>query len=118
MRLVIQPGSEDGNPEIGTRGVVQIQDGTSNTVLIAERTGSTASCSADPGTGTQVLDSMSLLFRDPRSGDIVEFLVQPVDAPAPVPGTFEVVMRSGDDVWMGEITVRQPVPPDREHDRR
>ena len=118
FRLVVEPSNEEGDNGIGTRGVAKISDGTSNTVLIAESPGSTANCSMDPDTGMQVLDRMSLLFRDPQSGDAVEFLVQPADALAPIPGTFAVLIRAGDDVWTGEMTVRQPGPPAREHDRR
>jgi hypothetical protein len=94
---------------IGTRGVLQIRDGTSNTILIAESTG-TASCSQDRDSGQWTLDSLTLLFRDPRTGQVVPVIIVVLDEIRPGSGVYAVEARIGDRVMEGTMTVRSLGP--------
>jgi hypothetical protein len=90
------------------RGVARIQDGTSNTVLIAERTGSTAQCSADPRTGRDGLTDMALLFREVRTGEIVQIDITALDGPISTSGHHRVVVRFNDQVFETTMQARFP----------
>jgi hypothetical protein len=79
---------------LDTHGALHIHDGTSNTVLIAESTGASASCAADRG---GELESLNLLFRNARSGERASIRIVFADGSVP-----------GPDDWTGVMTVRSP----------
>jgi hypothetical protein len=86
--------------------VLQIQDGTSNTVLISESTGSTASCSQAPDNDGLVLDSLNLLFREARTGKSVPVVIVILDEIRPSSGVYTIEARIGDQLWDGTMMVR------------
>jgi hypothetical protein len=101
--------TEDGFG-ITIRGVARIQDGTSNTVLIAERTGSTARCSADPGTGRDGITELNVHLREARTGEIVQIDITALDGPISTSGNHRVVVRFSDQVFETTLQARFPGP--------
>jgi hypothetical protein len=95
---------------VHARGTMQINDGTSNTVLVAESRGSSASC-ADTDTGAQAITELTISFRHERSGDRVLATVTPAE-PIAATGRYQVTMvvhRFGSyEVWLDAMFAERP----------
>jgi hypothetical protein len=59
----------DRDGEARTSGTARIQDGTSNTILVAEERPTEASCADVDGDGTGGLTRLTFVLRDIRSGE-------------------------------------------------
>jgi hypothetical protein len=106
LTLNLDLGVIMGDPGIVVRGAAMVRDGTSNTVLISERSGSTARCSVDSDTGDEGITNLSLLFREPRSGERVIVVIEPANGPATIPGSHDVRITIDDDEFEGTLQVR------------
>ena len=93
---------------IDARGVLQIQDGTSNTVLISEGTGSTANCSADPAGGSPLLEALTLRMQNPRSKASEFVIVRIVHTAEVEPRTHIFEVSIDDRTFTGLMEVRSP----------
>jgi hypothetical protein len=97
---------------VNARGTVEINDGTSNTLLFAESGGSTASC-ADTDTGAQAITELTISFRHERSGERVLATVAP-DRPIEASGRYLATMtfhRLGSyEVWLDASFAERPDP--------
>lgn len=85
---------------LGVRGTLKIRDGSSNLVLIAGQTGSSANCSAD-----QVLESLTLLVWEPRSKatETVDIKIRGNIDDAAV---YDVEITFQDESWPAEMEAR------------
>ncbi len=59
-------------------GVLQIRDGTSNTVLIAEKSPANASCADTDGDGVAGVTSLQFSVRDVHTGQLLPISIAPV----------------------------------------
>lgn len=85
---------------IGVRGTLKLRDDNSKLVLIAEPTDSTANCSAD-----QVLESLTLLVRDPRTRATEPMNID-VRSNKEIAGLYDVKFAFRDQTWHAEMLVR------------
>jgi hypothetical protein len=94
---------------IDARGVLQIQDGTSNTVLISERTGSTATCAQTQDEFGRIkvqFNELSLHAREPRSKAAESVIVRIVHTAEAQPGTHIAKISIDDRTFEGTMQVR------------
>jgi len=84
------------------RGVAHIQDGTSNTILVAERIHA-VSCADTDRDGRIGIVLLQFLLRDNRTDELVSGFVIPTDGELDVDGAEDVIIVIGDLTAVGSI---------------
>jgi hypothetical protein len=97
---------------VNARGLVEIKDGTSKTVLVGDSSGSSASC-ADTDAGGQAITALTLSFRFQHSGERLLATVTP-ERPLEASGRYLATMtfdRFGSyEVWL-DVSAERPGGP-------
>jgi hypothetical protein len=100
MSLVV---TVDSDGRAHTHGTVQIKDGTSNTVLIAEGIPTAASCDDIDGDGVAGFTHLQFVMRDVRSSDLVPVSVIPASGEIDESGEEPVIMVIGDTTFAERV---------------
>src|SRR5262245_18643284 len=85
------------------RGAAVIKDGLSNTVLIAEKHPTTASCADTNGNGVAGLTSLQFVMRDVHSGELVPVSIIPASGEIDKSGEDEVIIVTGDTTFVERL---------------
>jgi hypothetical protein len=92
--------------ETRARGKVRLRDGTSSTILVAERNSAHASCADADGDGTGGLTWLSYVLRDARTGATHDVTVIPDEGEADEHGVHPSAIRTGNTVAAGRLRIR------------
>jgi hypothetical protein len=84
-----------------TSGSAHITDGTSNTLLVAERAPTTATCEDTDEDGVAGLAVLEFQMRNVRTGELVAASVLPLDGDIDDGEQHPVAIRIGNRVWTG-----------------
>ena len=87
-------------------------------VLVAARQTIGTACADLDGDGAAGLTSLSLVFRDPASGDRIPVVLQASEADIDAGGVYQAVLRVGTETATSDVRVRLTQTRDRPHRRR